>query len=92
MTEAAEGLREKLSVIEDELLMGSVSSDTPMRGAFYARGLRSRLASLGDTVGMADGAPTRQSYEVFEDLRSQIDSQLDALRGILDEASKPSTA
>ncbi|CAI8040573.1 hypothetical protein GBAR_LOCUS22599 [Geodia barretti] len=76
VTEAAEGLREKLSAIEDELLMGSVSSDTPMRGAFYARGLRSRLASLGDTVGMADGAPTRQSYEVFEDLRSQIDSQL----------------
>ena len=56
-----------------------------MRGAFYARGLRSRLASLGDTVGMADGAPTRQSYEVFEDLRSQIDTQLDALRNVLDE-------
>ena len=85
VTGAAEGLREKLSVIEDELLLGSVSSDTPMRGAFYARGLRSRLASLGDTVGMADGAPTRQSYEVFEDLRSQIDTQLDALRNVLDE-------
>ncbi len=30
VTEAAEGLREKLSVIEDELLLGSVSSDTPI--------------------------------------------------------------
>ena len=85
VTEAAEGLREKLSVIEDELLIGSVSSDTPMRGAFYARGLRPRLASLGDTVGMADGAPTQQSYGVYEDLRSQIDTQLDALQSILDE-------
>ena len=85
VTEAAEGLREKLSAVEDELLLGSVSSDTPMRGAFYARGLRSRLASLGDTVGMADGAPTRQSYEVYEDLRSQIDDQLEVLQSILDE-------
>ena len=85
VTEAAEGLREKLSVIEDELLLGSVSSDTPMRGAFYARGLRSRLASLGDTVGMADGAPTQQSYDVYEELRSRIDTQLDALRSVLDE-------
>ena len=85
IAEAAEGLREKLSAIEDELLLGSVSSDTPMRGAFYARGLRSRLASLGDTVGMADGAPTRQSYEVYEELSSQIDAQLDALHRILDE-------
>ena len=41
--------------------------------------------SVGD-VGLDDGAPTRQSYEVrFEDLRSQIDTQLDVLRGILDE-------
>ena len=85
VTEAAEGLREKLSVVEDELLLGSVSSDTPMRGAFYARGLRSRIASLGDTVGMADGAPTRQSYQVYEDLRSQIDAQLEALQIILNE-------
>ena len=85
VTEAAEGLREKLSVIEDELLLGNVSSDTPMRGAFYARGLRPRLASLGDTVGMADSAPTQQSYGVYEDLRSQIDTQLDALQSILDE-------
>ena len=85
VTEAAEGLRQKLSVIEDELLVGSVSSDTPMRGAFYARGLRPRLASLGDTVGMADSAPTQQSYGVYEDLRSQIDAQLDALQSILDE-------
>ena len=85
VTAAAEGLREKLAAVEDELLLGSVSSDTPMRGAFYARGLRSRLASLGDTVGMADGAPTRQSYEVYEDLRSQIDDQLEVLQSILDE-------
>ena len=85
VTEAAEGLRVKLSAIEDELLLGSVSSDTPMRGAFYARGLRSRIASLGDTVGMADGAPTRQSYGVYEELSSEIDVQLDALQRILDE-------
>ena len=85
VTEAAGSLTEKLSAVEDELLLGSLSSDTPMRGAFYARGLRSRLASLGDTVGMADGAPTRQSYDVYEDLRTQIDAQLVALQSILDE-------
>ncbi len=85
LMEAVEGLRGKLSVIEDELLLGSGGLDSPMRGAFYARGLRSRLASLGDTVGMADGAPTQQSYGVFDDLSSQIDSQLDALQSILDD-------
>ncbi len=85
VTEAAESLTEKLSAIEDELLLGSLSSDTPMRGAFYARGLRSRLASLGDTVGMADGAPTQQSNDVYEDLRTQIDAQLVALQSILEE-------
>ena len=82
---AARELRAKLSAIEDELLRGSVSSDTPMRGAFYDRGLRSRLASLGDTVGMADAAPTRQSYEVFDDLGSRIDDQLNILRSVLDD-------
>ena len=85
LMEAAAGLRGKLSAIEDELLLGAGGSDTPMRGAFYARGLRSRLASLGDTVGMADGAPTQQSYEVFDDLRSQIDGQLDALRQVIND-------
>ena len=83
VTEAARELRAKLSAVEDELLRGSVSADTPMRGAFYDRGLRSRLASLGDTVGMADAVPTSQSYGVFDDLSSRIDAQLDALRGIL---------
>ncbi len=85
VVEAAERLRGKLSAVEDELLVGSVSSDTPMRGAFYARGLRSRLASLGDTVGMADSAPTRQSYQVFDDLSSRIDRQLDDLQSILED-------
>ena len=84
VVEAGERLRGKLSAVEDELLVGSVSSDMPMRGAFYARGLRSRLASLGDTVGMADGAPTQQSYEVFDHLSSQIDRQLDDLQSILE--------
>ena len=83
VAEAALDLRAKLSAVEDELLRGSVSAETPMRGAFYDRGLRSRLASLGDTVGMADAAPTEQSYGVFDDLSSRIDAQLDALRGIL---------
>jgi hypothetical protein len=34
---------------------------------------------------MADGAPTQQSYEVFDDLRSQIDGQLDALRQVIND-------
>lgn len=85
LAKATQALRAKLSAVEDELLRGSVSSDTPMRGAFYDRGLRSRLASLGDTVGMGDAGPTRQSYEVFDDLSSRINAQLGALRSILDD-------
>ena len=80
---SAESLRSKLSAIEDELMLGTGGGDTPMRGAFYARGLRARLASLGDTVGMADGAPTQQSYEVYEDLAARIDAQTEALNVVL---------
>ena len=65
VAQSAESLRSKLSAIEDELTLGTGGADTPMRGAFYARGLRSRLAALGDTVGMADAAPTRQSHTTF---------------------------
>ena len=83
VAESAASLRSRLSAIEDELMLGTGGADTPMRGAFYARGLRSRLAALGDTVGMADAAPTRQSRGVYDDLAPRIDAQLNALTRVL---------
>ena len=82
--EAANGLRSEASTIENQLLLGTGGSSARMRGSSYARGLRSRLASLGETVGMADGAPTQQSYGVYHDLRAQIDRQLDALQRVIE--------
>ena len=83
VAQSAESLRSKLSAIEDELTLGTGGADTPMRGAFYARGLRSRLAALGDTAGMADAAPTQQSQDVYDHLASRIDAQLNALTAVL---------
>ena len=82
--EAANGLHSEASTIENQLLLGTGGSSARMRGSSYARGLRSRLASLGETVGMADGAPTQQSYGVYHDLSSQIDRQLDALQRVIE--------
>ena len=48
------------------------------------RGLSGRLAELADTVGLADGVPTRQSYDVFNDLAPQIDAQLARVKEVVD--------
>jgi hypothetical protein len=46
--------------------------------------LNAKLSGLTSVVASADGAPTRQAYEVFHDLSRRIDQQLIQLQGVID--------
>jgi photosystem II stability/assembly factor-like uncharacterized protein len=78
---AAEPLKEQLTAIEDELIQSKAKSrqDTlnfPVR-------LNAQLAGLAGVVGSADAAPTRQSYELFEEISRQIDARLQRLQKVI---------
>jgi hypothetical protein len=49
----------------------------------YPTRLNAKLAALSSVVANADAAPTRQSYEVFQDLSARIDHQLERWREVL---------
>ena len=65
-------MREKNSIE----IIGAIDSDPAKAGQ-----------DLGDVVGGADAKPTSQSYTVFNDLSSQLDRQLSAMRGSLIDLS-----
>jgi photosystem II stability/assembly factor-like uncharacterized protein len=79
---AGKSLKDKLFAVEDELVQWKAKSrqDTlnlPVK-------LNAKLAALSGVVASADTAPTRQEYELFDDLVARIDVQLKRLREILD--------
>ena len=45
--------------------------------------LNAKLAALSGTVGSGDAAPTRQEYELFDDLAARVDVQLKRLREVI---------
>ena len=47
--------------------------------------LSGKLAGLVSVVSVADFAPPKQAYDLFEELSSQIDAQLDQLRSVIEE-------
>ena len=86
---AAQALRERLDEVETPLLLapgGELGVQTPSRGSFtvFAGGLLPRLGPLADTIGIADGAPTRQSREIFAEISEAVDRQLDLLEQVID--------
>ena len=83
MSAAGSAVKGKLSPIEEQLVQTRAlhARDTlnlPSR-------LNAKMAALTSVVASADGAPTRQSYEVFDDLSGRIDRQLGALQRVVDE-------
>ena len=70
---AAEGIKEKLSAIEEEL--SRTAPGQPMK-------LGDKLAGLSVIVASADERPTQQSYEVFQDVGARVDLQTRSLRQI----------
>ncbi|WP_370650057.1 glycosyl hydrolase [Oscillochloris sp. ZM17-4] len=78
---AARALIARLTEVEGQLVQ------TRAKTAFDTINIPSRLnhklASLSNVVAGGDGAPTRQSREVFADLSARIDAQLAALDALL---------
>ncbi|MEX2356411.1 MAG: hypothetical protein WD535_05165 [Thermaerobacterales bacterium] len=76
----------RLGEIEEELIQIHVKgAGEPLT---YPIKLNNKLASLKTVVGSTDGAPTRQSYQVFEELGVKVDRQLERLQAVLDQDVK----
>jgi len=82
IAEAGKALKEKLSAIEEELIQvkAKVRQDTLNHPAK----LNVKLAGLTGVVASADAAPTKQAYELFEDLSTRIQVQLQRLQELID--------
>jgi hypothetical protein len=81
VTKAAGGLREKLAAIEDEVIQVRYKGardrlDLPAK-------LNVKLAELTSVVAAADFAPPKQAYDVFGDISSKINEQLQRLDEVI---------
>jgi len=78
---AASALAAKLSAIEGEIYqVRNQSGQDPLN---YPIKLNNKIAALSGVVGGTPAKPTSQSYTVFNELSSQLDRQLQAMRGAL---------
>jgi len=82
ISKAGNTLKEKLSAIEEELIQ--VKAKTRQDTLNYPIKLNSKLAALAGTIGGAHAAPTKQEYELYDDLVSRIDAQLKSLQEVID--------
>jgi photosystem II stability/assembly factor-like uncharacterized protein len=74
LADASSALDKKMTVVEEALIQTKAKSgqdvlNCPIR-------LNNLLVALGGVVSSADAAPTKQDYEMFDDLGKQADEQL----------------
>jgi hypothetical protein len=81
LQDAAKQLNNRLSAIEEELAQTRASGESDRLN--YPGRLNAKLAHLSAVIASADGAPTRQSYEVFDALSGRIDAQIKDLDGAI---------
>ena len=78
---ASSALATKLSAVEGEVYqVRNQSGQDPLN---YPIKLNNKIAALSGVVGGTAAKPTSQAYTVFNDLSSQLDRQLQAMRGAL---------
>jgi hypothetical protein len=76
---ATKAFVDRLSAIESEIYqVKNQSGQDPLN---YPIRLNNKIAALSGVVGGMDSKPTSQSYTVFNDLSTQLDRQLSAMRG-----------
>jgi photosystem II stability/assembly factor-like uncharacterized protein len=81
VVDAGHALDAKLSAVEEELYQTkNQSSQDPLN---FPIKLNNKLAALGSIVGSADAEPTESSYQLYDELASKIDSQLQRLNQIM---------
>ena len=81
LQDAAKQLKDRLSAIEEQLAQTRASGESDRLN--YPGRLNAKLAHLSAVIASADGAPTRQSYEVFDALSGRIDAQIKDLDGAI---------
>ena len=82
ITQAASELKKKLAAIEETLMMPGLKRSTDIIN--HGVRLAAKLGSLAEVVASADFAPTRQSYEAFDEISGQVEAQLDSLQALLE--------
>jgi len=81
INDAATPLKKNLASVEESLYQTkNQSSQDPLN---YPIRLNNKMAALAGVVQSADGAPTDQSYAVYDELVAQIDAQLAKLSQIM---------
>jgi hypothetical protein len=79
----ADQLMSRLSSAEEEIYqVRNQSSQDPLN---YPIRLNNKIAALMGVVASTEAKPTAQSYEVFNQLTGQLQTQLRAVRGAIDE-------
>ena len=78
VSEAAKTLGAQLDSIENALIQ--TKDKTPFDRLRNPNRLNAKLGGLVSVVGIADAAPPRQAYDVFDHLCAQIDVQIARLR------------
>ena len=79
IVEAAKAMREKAKTIEGTLI--EEKADSPLQ---LPIALNAKLAALSGIVDAADGAPTRQSQEVYTEIAARIDRNLRELDDLME--------
>ena len=74
LADAGAALDKKMTVVEEALIQTKAKSGQDVLN--YPIRLNNLLVALGGIVSSADAAPTKQDYEMFDDLGRQADEQL----------------
>lgn len=74
LADAGKDLDKKMTVVEEALIQTKSKSGQDVLN--YPIRLNNLLVALGGVVSSADAAPTKQDYEMYDDLSKQADEQL----------------
>jgi hypothetical protein len=74
LADAGSALDKKMTVVEEALIQTKSKSGQDVLN--YPIRLNNLLVALGGVVSSADAAPTKQDYEMFDELNKQADEQL----------------
>ena len=81
VAEAGQEIRRQLDAVEAEL----TTEHLPNKVNLPPARLDVKLAGVSFVVATAEGRPTKQSYDVFEDVSERIDGQLRTLEQVMEE-------
>ncbi|HXS98187.1 MAG TPA: hypothetical protein VN736_26495 [Candidatus Limnocylindrales bacterium] len=81
VSDAAKELEKKLASVEEELYQTkNRASEDPLN---FPIKLNNKLAYVMGVIESSDNAPTQQSYQVYEDVATQTNAQVNKLDGLL---------